>query len=109
VRTAAARAPVFLQNDQSFEQPGKPVFRPVALHSHRQRLPLTDEHDQLLAPGHARVNEVALQKQALLHARGRDGRREFRRAELGCSPSAFRAVTGPPSHAESQPRKTKRQ
>jgi hypothetical protein len=50
VRTAAAQAPVFLRNDQSFEQPGKPVFRPVVLHSHRQRLPLTDEHDQLLAP-----------------------------------------------------------
>jgi len=70
VRTAAAQAPVFLRNDQSFEQPGKPVFRPVVLHSHRQRLPLTDEHDQLLALGHARVNEVALQKQAPLHARG---------------------------------------
>jgi hypothetical protein len=41
-------------------QPKAPVFRSVALHSHRQRLPLTHERDQLLAPGHARVNEVAL-------------------------------------------------
>jgi hypothetical protein len=58
VRTAAAPVPVFLQNNQSFEQPEKPVYRPVVLHSHRQRLPLIDRRNIILYSLH--VGKIAV-------------------------------------------------
>jgi hypothetical protein len=55
------------------------------------------------------VNEVALQKQALLHARGvtTAGNSDAQKWDVHRQHSE--PYTGPPSHAESQPRKTKRQ
>ena len=43
---------------------------------------MPDENDQFLAPCHACVNKVALQKQVLLRRQGRDDRRELRTLRL---------------------------
>jgi hypothetical protein len=64
--------------EQPRQQPGKPVLRPVVFHRHRHRLPLPDQHDEFFAPRDARVNEIALQQQVLLHRQRNHNSRKFR-------------------------------
>jgi hypothetical protein len=56
----------------------------------------------------ARVNGVALQKQALLPARGVTTAGNSDAQNWDVHRLHSEPYTGPPSHAESQPRKTKR-
>ena len=64
------------------QQSRKSLLRLVVPHRHRERLPLPDQHDELLAPGDAGVNQVALQQQVMLCRERDHDRRELRALRL---------------------------
>src|SRR4051812_30679804 len=64
------------------QQPAKPMLSPVIAHRAGQRLRLADEHHQLLASGYGSIDEIALQKQVLLHRQRDDDGWKFRALRL---------------------------
>ena len=70
------------QCGQPSEQTRMPLLRLVVPDRHRQRLPLPDQHDQLLAPCDSCVDQVALEQEIMLRGQRDHDRRELRSLRL---------------------------
>jgi hypothetical protein len=64
------------------QQPREPLLRLVVPHRDPQRLPLADDHHQLLAPRDARVNEISLEQRILLRRQRNDDSRKLGARDL---------------------------